>query len=168
MRILLVALAWIGSACWAQEASSWPKILEYAQSRLPHEGILKSSQGFVYVDVDDAFIYKLLPFIQEGGFEAPPYFGRSDLVGAHITVIYPDEVKKYGIKKIRETEEVISFTPKTCQIVHPQKWHDIDEVFLLVVDAPELDLIREKYGLPRREYDFHITIGIKPKMVKSA
>ena len=31
------------------------------------------------------------------------------------------------------------------------------------LDAPELDLIRAKYGLREPEFGYHITIGIKPK-----
>lgn len=36
-----------------------------------------------------------------------------------------------------------------------------DWVFV-VVEAPELDAIRQKYGLPKTKYAYHITIGIKP------
>ena len=82
--------------------------------------------------------------------------------------MYPDEIKKYGIKKVKECGDVISFVPQTCQVVHPPKWKEIDEVYFVVVEAPQLDQIRKKYGLPKREYDFHITIGVKPKMARSA
>jgi hypothetical protein len=38
----------------------------------------------------------------------------------------------------------------------------MSEVYFVVVEAPELDRIRAKYGLPQRLYPFHITIGAKP------
>ena len=82
--------------------------------------------------------------------------------------MYPEEATKYGVKEIKECGEMISFVPKKCQVVHPPRWKEIDEVYFIVVDAPQLDQIREKYGLPKREYDFHITIGVKPKMAKAA
>ena len=88
------------------------------------------------------------------------------LVGAHITVMYSDEIKKYGVERIQECGETIYFIPKECQIVHPPKWQEIDEVYFVVVEAPELDRIREKYRLPKRKYEFHITIGVKPHGVK--
>lgn len=128
---------------------------------LPESGILRNSDGFVYVDLDDAYIHQLVTFIEQEGFQEPPYFGK-DLVGAHITVIYPNEIEKYGIETIQETGRTIHFVPNTCQAVRPPTWQAIDEVYFVVVDAPELDAIREKYGLPKREYAFHITIGIKP------
>ncbi|MCF7852426.1 MAG: hypothetical protein K9M07_04195 [Simkaniaceae bacterium] len=164
LRFLFVFLITIFSSCIAQEASSCPMILNYIQQNLPNCGVLKNSDGFVYVDVDDKYIHKLVTFIQKDGFEKPPYFGDSGLVGAHITVIYPGEIKKYGVGRIQECGETIYFIPKECQIVHPPKWQKIDEVYFLVVEAPELDRIREKYRLPKREYAFHITIGVKPKM----
>lgn len=149
-------------------APSCPVILNYIEKKLPHSGTLRSSDGFVYVDLDDEYIHGLIPFIQQDGFQEPPYFGEAGLVGAHITVIYPEEVAKYGVKEIRESGEVISFVPQKCQVVHPPKWKQIDEVYFIVVEAPQLDKIREKYGLPKRKVPFHITIGVKPKMAKSA
>lgn len=147
----------------AQETSICPVILGYALQELPNWGVLKNSEGFIYVDLDDSYVHKLVTFIQKDGFEEPPYFGSPNLVGAHITVIYPDEVEKYGINDIQECGKTIHFTPKDCKIVRPPNWEEIDEVYFIVIDAPELDEIREKYGLPKREYDLHITIGVKPK-----
>ena len=168
LRYLFVFLITSFSSCVAQEAPSCPTILNYIQQNLSNCGVLKESDGFVYVDVDDRYIHNLVTFIQKDGFEEPPYFGELGLVGAHITVIYPDEIKKYGVDRIQECGEIIYFIPKECLVVHPPKWLAIDEVYLLVVEAPELDRIREKYGLPKREYDFHVTIGVKPKTAKSA
>jgi len=168
LRCLFVPLMLFCHSCIAQEAPSCPKVLHYVQDQLPHCGILKKSESFVYVDVDDEYIHKLITFIQKDGFEEPPYFVNSDSVGAHITVMYEDEVKKYGIGEIQECGEKIYFTPKECKIVHPPRWQEMDEVYFIVVEAPELDRIRKKYGLTKKEYDFHITIGVKPKMAKSA
>lgn len=135
-------------------------ILNDIENNLPHVGILKNSDGFVYVDVDDGYIHNLITWIQQDGFEEPPYFGAG-LVGAHITVIYPDEIKKYGLTDITECGEQISFVPKDCQIVYPPRGKEIDEVYFVVVESPQLDQIRKKYGLTKREYVFHITIGVK-------
>lgn len=141
-------------------------ILEYIQHEMPLCGVLKKSEDFVYVDVDDCYIHKLVTFIEKEGFEEPPYFEGG--VGAHITVMYSDEVKKYGIKDIQECGEIIYFSVKECKVVTPPRWEEIEEVYFVTVEAPELDCIRKKYGLPKREYDFHITIGVKPKKLKAA
>lgn len=170
LRCLYIFLMALFATSVAQEipAPSCPMILNYTDKNLPHHGILKNSNGFVYVDLDDEYIHKLITFIQQDGFEEPPYFGDPGLVGAHITVMYPEEATKYGVKEIRECGEMVSFVPKKCQVVHPPRWKEIDEVYFIVVDAPQLDQIRKKYGLPKREHDFHITIGVKPKMAKAA
>lgn len=155
---LFVAIACISNG---QEPDSCFLILNYIEEHLSHSGVLKNANGFVYVDLEDEYIHELVLFIRGDGFEEPPYFEDSDLVGAHITVAYPDEMKKYNVKTMQEYGEPIGFTPKGCQRVHPPRWEGVDEIYLVVVQAPELDLLREKYGLPKREYDFHITIGVK-------
>jgi hypothetical protein len=157
----------LSGRCFAQEAIDCPQIIEFAQKNLPHCGVLKMSNGFVYVDVDDAYVHDLVGFIQDQGFEEPPYFGKVYSAGAHISVMYKDETAQYGIQKIDECGQKICFTLKSCQVVHPPTWKEIDEVYLIVVDAPELHRIRKKYGMPRG-YAFHITIGVKPKVEKAA
>ena len=80
------------------------------------------------------------------------------------------EANNYGLGEVEECGKLIIFTPKQCQVVHPPKWKNKLEksLYLITVEAPKLDRIRKKYGLPRREYEFHITVGIKPKMSKAA
>lgn len=126
------------------------------------------SDNFVYVDVDDDYIHKLVEFIKADGFEEPPYFGGPNMHGAHITVMYPKEVKDYGIKQIEEEGMKIFFDLKSCKTVRPPNWPDIEWVYFITVDAPTLTKIRQKYGLPQREYEFHITIGVKRCQLKAA
>lgn len=159
IKYLILVLVFISQSTFT-EAPQDQEILHYSQTELPHMGILMNSGGFVYVNVDDEYIHHLVKFIEKEGFEEPPYFGK-DLVGAHITVMYPREIKEYGIEEIYETGTPISFQLKECQIVHPPNWKEIDKVYFITVEAPELDRIREKYRLPKREYDFHITIGVQ-------
>ena len=165
-----VFLAWIGicTQCFAQTAPHCSQIMDYVEKKLPHCGVLKMTPTFVFVDLDDAYIHSLTPFIEQDGFQEPPYFGDPYTEGAHISIMYSEEVKKYGIKKIAECGEVIHFTPKTCEIVHHSTWKEMEEIYLIVVDAPELDKIRKKYGLPPLNFPFHITIGVKPKKANAA
>ncbi|HSW87395.1 MAG TPA: hypothetical protein VLG49_07865 [Rhabdochlamydiaceae bacterium] len=165
LKYSFLALILICLNCSAQEIPSCQSVLHYIQSELPQCGILKNREGFVYVDLDDAYIHQLVTFIQDEGFEEPSYFGNENLVGAHISVIYPNEMNK---DKIEEYGEMIHFEIKGCEVVHPPNWQGIDEVYIIVVESPELDRIRMKYGLPIKKYDFHITIGVKPKIVKAA
>lgn len=134
------------------------EMLAFSREKLASSGILKNEGGFVFVDVDDNYIHELIKFIEKEGFVKPPYFGDC-LVGAHITVIYPEEMTEQPIEEIGQT---IHFTLRECQVIRPHKMEGIEEVYFIVVEAPELDVLRQKYHLPRRQYDFHITVGVKP------
>ena len=113
------------------------------------------------MDIDDEYIHCLNQLIVTEGFEAPPYFGHSSLVGAHISVIYPGELNQHEAEKIEECDQIIEFIPQSCEVVSPLKWKGIDEVYLVIVESLQLNSLREKYSLPPLEHAFHITIGIK-------
>jgi hypothetical protein len=130
-----------------------------------HWGILRENEaGFVYVDIDDSYIHELIHIIEGSGYEKPPYFGEPNLVGAHITVIYATEERK---GKIVELGKIIHFTPIACTIIQPANWEGIEGACIIEVEAPELDQIRAKYGLPKFEFGYHITIGVKKKVIKN-
>jgi len=148
--------------------STCSKILNFAEHKLPQYGILKSQNGFLYVDVDDKYVYNLIPFLEKEGFEMPPNFGKKDLVGAHIMVASAYETNRHGIRSVNELGEKIDFTLKGCSAVQPPQGQGIDEVYFIFVDAPVLDQIRKKYGLPEKEYDYHIAIGVKQEAEKAA
>lgn len=147
------------------EAIGQDKIIAYSEEQLSLSGMLKKQGDFLYVDVEDAYIHDLIREIENEGFTEPPYFGSSDLVGAHITVMYPDEVKEHGIQDIEECGQTIGFSLKDCQLVSPPRWNEVESVYVLTVEAPALDALRAKYGLPEKRHAFHITIGIKLKDV---
>jgi len=147
--------------CIAYEPLSQSKVLEFADTQL-HSGPLKRSNDFLYVDVDDAWIHAVAPLIKEEGFTKPPYFGN-DLVGAHISVAFPAEINNG--QEIIECGTKIDFIPRGCAIVRLNKpsthLPNVTEVYVLIVDAPTLDQIREQYQLPKLPYPFHITLGVK-------
>jgi hypothetical protein len=155
-----IFLTFLGT-CYAREPLSQSKVLELADNQR-HSGVLKQASDFLYVDLEDSWIYKIAQQLQEEGFSEPPYFGN-DLVGAHISVAFPLEIEKN--KEIAECGMQIAFVPKRCEIVKLDQpssiLPNVTEVYLLVVEAPELDQIREKYHLPKLRYPFHITLGVK-------
>ena len=147
----------------ASEPLSSSQVLEYAQQQLPLSGTLKNLNGFYYVDIDDGYIHQLIPFIQKEGFQTPPYFNDSDLIGAHITVVYPHEINRDAMIEISECGQIINFYPTACIVVYPATWEAVDQAYLISVESPELDAIRLKYGYPKKQFGFHVTIGLKPK-----
>ena len=146
----------LGAAEFAPRAN---EVIDFIDNHLLRQGPLKFESDFVYVELDDNYIHHLAPFLSDQGFIAPDYC-EGDKVGAHITVIYPEEIKLFGIDSIAEINEPISFTIKECQIVYPRK--SFESAYLIIVESPLLDEIREAYGVGKKEYAFHITVGVKP------
>lgn len=137
---------------------SWQQAVAYAREHLPMEGRLKvKSDGFGYLKVDDAYIHTLFPMLglQEDGYREPPYFRAPEAPGAHISVFYVNE----HIEP-EEAGQIFHFELKDIVIVKPSKY---DRYAALVVDSPELEKLREKYGLSPKllGHDFHITLAKK-------
>jgi len=164
----LIGSFWLllGAVCYAQDLVSPPcatKILEYATHTLPLHGKLQQSDAFIYVDIDDDYIHKLLEFIKEEGFQPPPYFRSPNKVGAHITLLYPDELRNSPLINIQEINQDIDFTLQECLFVHPPMWEEMQRICIITVQSLQLDELRKKYGFPQKAHDFHITIGVTPK-----
>lgn len=147
--------------------SSCNAIVRYIHQHLPNYGKLeRSPNGFFYLKVDDDYVHQCIGQISEEGFEAPPYFGELYTTGAHISIFYPEELtgKKPVLSEIGQT---VYFHVKGCQIWTPPHWKEIEQVYVVLVEAPLLKSLREKYGFSQ-DFQFHITIGVKRKMAKSA
>lgn len=159
--LLIALLAIVYQSHTFGQSSHTGRLLNYIMTCLPKYGILRRDErGLIYVKIDNNYIHKLIDFIKDEGFEVPPYFGEG-LHGAHITVISPEEVIYYALGEVAECGQVIRFQPKSCRVVHPPTWASGEKAFLITVEAPELEKLREKYQLPKNKYDFHITVGIK-------
>jgi len=131
------------------------------------KGKLKQdSEGFVFIDVDNNFIDGMYPLIDEEEIEKPPYFGK-DGIGAHVSVISPDEIDEDNKLDIKEIGDTINFKIKEVYSTNPDGWDEMSKVWFVSIDAPELGKLRKKYDLPEtyknKNHDFHITIAIKRK-----
>lgn len=157
----------ICDSCISLEPTSCRQILTYIENNLLGQGVLKRSGDFVYVALDEDYIHKLVTLIQDDGFEEPPYFGQLYDSGAHISVIYPEEWEDKRPSVISEIGETIYFHPKGCQIWETPNWEGVESVWVVLVDAPVLTQLRDKYGFTLGS-DYHITIGVKSKIAKAA
>lgn len=162
-KFLTFFLLVYSSLAVAETAPRSNEVIDFVSHRLPLSGTLKCSSGFTYVELDSEYIFSIIPLIADLDFITPDYFEEGK-VGAHITVIYPDEMKLFGIESIDELDEAIPFKLEECQIVYPKR--NFESAYLIIVESSRLDQIREKYGLGKREYPFHITVGIKPAAAK--
>lgn len=160
LLIFEISNRWTSEAPHAAAAAhpSWQEAFKYAQDNLPKEGKLtRKSDGFIYLKVDDRYIHSLFPKLglKQDGFHEPPYFRTRNAPGAHISVFYVDE---HIIPK--ELGQTFHFEPKEIVIVNPSK--NVSYA-VLEVTSPELEKLRQKYGLNPKihGHDYHISLAKK-------
>ena len=135
-----------------------PVLLQMAREELIPMGTLRQTEeGFVYLDVDDDFIFRLAPLIDAGEYELqlPPYFSGDRRAGAHVTVMSAEEVGQYGVGAIGELGKQYVFTVTAFGSIALEK----ARAWFVIVECPKLSLLRHKYGLPAKEMAFHITVA---------
>ena len=128
-----------------------------AAKTIESRGVLRQKKnGFVYLDVDNAFIQKVIPGIALPGKISPIKNGSKGM-GAHISVITEQEVKRLGAPQVSEVGKIFSFHVIEVRsfIVQGTK------LWALIVEAPELTSLRRIYGLEPelKGHAFHITLG---------
>lgn len=138
--------------------ASRSEVVDYARENLPLQGqLIVKPSGFGYLKVDDAYIKALFPMLglYDEGYRVPPYFRSAESPGAHISVFYVDE---HVMPK--EIGQTFHFDLDKIVIVKPSK---TTSYAVLQVRSPELEKLREKYGLSPKlhGHEYHISIGKK-------
>jgi hypothetical protein len=142
------------------------EIIDYISDNLPLYGKLKSDKrGFTYLDLENEYIYELLPFLETPGLAPPPYFSGIFTSGAHITAILNSEL--HTPLNLENFREEIPFSVTGCYFVEPENWHDIETLWYLTVDSPELSQIRNSLGLSSTidNKHFYITFAVKKRFL---
>lgn len=136
-----------------------PELFNAAQL-LPLSGTTQlSDNNLFYLDIDDAYIHQLFPLLEVEGIKKPDYFGKKS-AGAHITIAYPEEVKKINQKDLAQEYDFAIKNIISADIA-------LKKYYVLLVESASLLQLRKEYGLPDllnfKGYliGFHITIGIK-------
>lgn len=135
-----------------------PDVLN-AVANLPTVGKLAIAGEIVYLDIDDEFIHQGYPMLKKPSIEKPNYFG-DDAIGAHITVIYPEENQQIDQVYLGE-QHLFSIRGVFSADINLKRY------YVLMVKAPTLLQLRRKYGLGEKllfkDYliDLHITIGVE-------
>lgn len=139
----------------------FPKIIDAAK-HLPSTGkTLVTENNLFCLDIRDAYIHELLPMLGDEKINKPDYFGIKS-VGAHITIIYPEEAKKIHNYELRQEHRFLIKDIVAAEI-------GLKTYYVLLVESPSLLKLRKKYGLPEllsfKGYSigFHITIGTMAK-----
>ena len=119
---------------------------------LPKTGILRqNSDGAIFVDIDDEWIFKALDVLKHYGFIRPPFFVFPPTpIGAHITVIQKKEAERKQIFELRddidELGKKIKFEIVRCFVSYPRievsEKYGIEANYKIRIESPQLDTIR--------------------------
>lgn len=163
--VVVVLTASLFSPAFAAEdyqVENQPQVIETV-FQIEQKGILKQKDnGYLYVEVSRDFIAEALPLIEAPGKIVPPrHYTSKKGIGAHISVMYENEQILNEIWEIKELGQEFTFTIMELRTVKLNKDNKMKKLWLLAVAAPELEKLRESYGLSSRlkNHDFHITIG---------
>jgi|GEM_PF-2889727 len=127
--------------------------------KLNPKGWIQQHNGYCYLRVNDNYINLIQPMLNKyGNITKPVYFNPSNNIGAHISIIYPDEniVPQVTIGQ--------KHTFSVSGLFKAQ--HGSQNYFALSVISTSLAALRQKHGLTaqpffdRQEIPFHITVGV--------
>ncbi len=127
-----------------------------AAKQLPNEGKLAlSHEQLLYLNIDDRYIHELCQLIVEVKVDKPDYFSIG--MGAHISIIYPNEFISPGFELNKHYQFHINnlFRAETHQAIY----------YALTIHSPELMQIRydnnlgSQLNLNGYIVDMHTTIG---------
>ena len=139
-------------------------VIEIAAS-LNTEGTMQQRGDYCYLNIDDGFIHQIHPLLAHyERIEKPDYFNDPNPIGAHISVIYP--------------EEMVRVLPSQLDGIHRfsvsglmKAQYGTKDYFMLSVIAPSLSAFRQLQYLSsrpiwkRQEIMFHITVGVRDNSV---
>ena len=133
-------------------------ICAYARCALPKKGTLRQDkEGFVYLELPDAFIEDLVPLISDEKCEHIP-------TSAHIPVLMPQEwAQRKGWGEIGELGKEFAFEITRLCSLKPKRYPGLERVYFFSVNSAELEKFRERFLLPSRilGHEFHIAIACK-------
>jgi hypothetical protein len=160
LLVLVLLIAFLISGCSPHIPSKLNSSILTKSKILPNTGVLKEKKGYIYLKLNDNYIHCLYPIIKnfDNKAQKPPYFRTLEVVGAHISVIYEEELKNF---KIIETGKNFIFSPVELKLVRSK---NID-YYVLQVESRELENLRTKYNLSKllKGRKFHITLAIGEK-----
>ncbi len=135
---------------------------DFAQRHLKCQGkLLQLESGYLYLKISDDFIYRGIAFVQDDAKKMPDYFKDERDTGAHISVVYPEEltvIHSHSCVGHHYTFELGRLFKARIQ----QKIY-----FGCVVEAPSIIRLRSELGLDEwlnfkgLKIPLHITLAVK-------
>ena len=134
-------------------------------SELPRVGYLaRNPTGYIFLDLDDDWIFSVQKEMEKFGYEVPPYFAGPQAVGAHISVVPANIAKKKKKQMEVEVGKRVEFEIIRAGTSYPIRyWYGTEAVYRIWVKSPELKKISKE--IAGSEYKppggFNIVVGVR-------
>jgi len=128
---------------------------------VPMKGKLKVQNkkgSYAILTVPKDFVNNIYETIYEEDMEKPPDYDP------HISVMTDEEVEKVG--PIEEVGQEFEYAISSVESCDPEGWDEMEKVWFIQCKSPQLEKLREKYGLTplmKGNHEFHISIAVRPK-----
>lgn len=126
--------------------------------KLDNTGIVIQQNEYSFLKIKDEYIHELYKLLDNTKAQKPDYFSKPEMIGAHITIAYPEENITLHTDDIGKSH---SFSIKNFSHVTLGN----KQYLVLIISSPSLIELRAKYNLPSKPsykgvaIDFHITIA---------
>jgi len=132
---------------WSRNISRRPnpnrRDVEDAMVNLPRSGVvMKHTNGGIFLDLDDDWVYDSLKVVSKFGYEIPPFFDYSGGEGAHVKIaedfeINGDPESVLGIK--------VNFDVVRAYFSFPNlRTYGLDNILKMHIESAELHQMREE------------------------
>ena len=139
------------------------KDIEDSVKKLDKSGVvMKHSDGGIFLDVDNDFVWNCVEAAKEYGYELPPFFDEAGGEGAHVKIAEEFEIKKKGKKAEKDVlGRRVEFEVNGVYASFPNpRTYGFENILKIRIDSAELKQIREdltgKKTPPNRKFFFII------------
>jgi len=144
----------------ASRVASDPSVLYMSVPMVGRLNLNQEGGSYGILEISEDFKRSVFEAIREPGME---YDGEYK---AHISVFTEDEMGQL-VHPIEESGKAFRFSLRSIETVEPEGWDEMERVWFVTVESPELEALRLKYGFPAKlngGHEFHITVAVKPNV----
>ena len=132
-------------------------------SDLPRTGYISRNPdtGYIYLELDDEWIFNVSELMESYGYETPPYFYGAGATGAHISLI-PAAVGRNYLKEDVDIGKKVSFTVTGASPLYPTyRFYGTESVYVVWVESEELEKYLESFHQRVGFKHLHIIVGVR-------
>ena len=133
-------------------------------SDLPREGYLaRNPTGYIFLDLDDSWIFSLQKEMEKFGYDVPPYFAGDQAVGTHITVVPASYSSRYKEGEVDVGKKVTFDVVRAGPTFPNRYWYGAEAVYKIWVRSPQLNSTSKKLAGPgyKPPGGFNIVVGVR-------